>query len=271
MSWLEITRGDAPLVVALPHTGIDLLHEMTGALVSPWLARKDADWFIDRLYDFASGLGATVVRTRWSRTVIDVNRDPSGNSLYPGMATTGLCPATTFDGEALYQPDREPDADKVALRRTAFHTPYHAAVNDELERLLHPHREVVLYDAHSIRSRIPRLFEGTLPIFNIGTADGTSCDPLLARAVSRVWQQAGCRGCATGVSRGGWTTRNHGRRDKGVHAIQMELAMRGYLHEPETVSETSWPPDYEDCFATGMRSHLTTILEGMPCLCEREE
>ena len=262
MSWLEVTRGDAPLVVALPHTGTDLLPEMTGSLVSPWLARKDADWFVDRLYDFASGLGATLVRMRWSRTVIDVNRDPSGASLYPGMATTGLCPVTTFDGESLYRPGGEPDEDEVELRRTAFHTPYHAAVNDELERLLHAHRAVVLYDAHSIRSRIPRLFEGHLPIFNIGTAGGTSCDPVLARAVSRMCAASGLPWVCDGRFKGGWTTRHHGQRDKGVHAIQMELAMRGYLHEPEMVSETSWPPEYDDRFATGMQSHLKTILEG---------
>ena len=50
-----------------------------------------------------------MLRTRISRTVIDVNRDPSGASLYPGQATTGLCPTETFDGEPLYRPGAEPD------------------------------------------------------------------------------------------------------------------------------------------------------------------
>ena len=101
MSLLEVHRGEAPLVVGFPHTGTDLPAELEAQFVSPWLARQDADWWVDRLYDFAAELGATTVRTRISRSVIDVNRDPSGASLYPGQATTELCPTTTFDGVPL--------------------------------------------------------------------------------------------------------------------------------------------------------------------------
>ncbi len=111
-AWLDVVRGDAPLLVSVPHTGLDL-ENLGPRLVSPWLARKDADWWIDRLYDFAADLGATVVRTSVSRTVIDVNRDPSGASLYPGQATTDLCPATTFDGEPLYRPGHGLDPAEV--------------------------------------------------------------------------------------------------------------------------------------------------------------
>src|SRR5579875_2939113 len=95
--WLQIDRGDAPLIVSLPHTGADIPPEIETGLVSPWLARQDTDWWVDRLYAFAAELGATRVRTTISRTVVDVNRDPSGASLYPGRATTELCPTTTFD------------------------------------------------------------------------------------------------------------------------------------------------------------------------------
>jgi N-formylglutamate deformylase len=108
-SWLSVFRGEAPLVVSLPHTGTEIPPAFEAGLASDWLARKDADWWIDRLYDFAGDLGATVIRTAISRTVIDVNRDPSGASLYPGQATTELCPTTTFDGEPLYRPGEEPD------------------------------------------------------------------------------------------------------------------------------------------------------------------
>jgi formiminoglutamase len=90
--WLTIARGDAPLIVSMPHTGMEIPLEIEAGLVSPWLARKDADWHVDKLYDFAPGLGITTIRTAISRTVIDVNRDPSGKSLYPGQATTELCP-----------------------------------------------------------------------------------------------------------------------------------------------------------------------------------
>ena len=170
--WLRVTRGDAPLVLSVPHAGTDIPAELEASLVSPWLARRDADWWVDRLYDFGGALGATVIRTGLSRTVIDVNRDPSGASLYPGQATTELCPTTTFDGEPLYRDGRSPDAAEIAARRERYYDPYHQALRTEIARLRTRHPRVVLYDCHSIRSRIPRLFDGELPNFNIGTNSG---------------------------------------------------------------------------------------------------
>ena len=126
--------------------------------ITPWLARRDADWWVRRLYDFAPALGATTVRTIVSRTVIDVNRDPSGASLYPGQATTDLCPVTTFDGDPLYLEGEAPGQSEINDRRARYFDPYHAALKEEIDRLRKRHRCVVLYDAHSIRSEIPRLF-----------------------------------------------------------------------------------------------------------------
>lgn len=238
--WLEIHRGEAPLLVAFPHTGTDLPPDLEARFVSPWLARKDADWWIDRLYGFAQGLGATTVRTRISRSVIDCNRDPSGASLYPGQATTGLCPETSFDGEPLYR-GAGPDSAEIEARRDAYFSPYHAAIRGELDRLRGLHSHVVLYDAHSIRSHIPRLFEGQLPQFNIGTNGGATCAPALAHGVQAVCADSGFTHVLDGRFRGGWTTRHYGHPESGIHAIQMELAMRGYMEEPETAMPENWP------------------------------
>src|SRR5262249_24991273 len=133
--WLTIERGNAPLIVSFPHTGTDIPAEIEATLASPWLGRKDADWWIHLLYDFARDLGATTVRTGISRTVIDVNRDPSGASLYPGQTTTELCPTTTFDGEALYRLGQEPNEAEIARRRTTFFDPYHQVLASEIARL----------------------------------------------------------------------------------------------------------------------------------------
>ena len=173
-TFLEITRGTAPLLVSIPHTGTDIPAEIEADLVSLWLARKDADWWIEKLYDFAPALGATVLRTTISRTVIDVNRDPSGASLYPGQATTGLCPTETFDGETLYRAGREPDEAEIARRRALYFAPYHDALAAEIARLRQMHPRIVLYDCHSIRSVVPRLFDGELPHLNLGTNSGRS-------------------------------------------------------------------------------------------------
>lgn len=257
--WLRVQRGDAPLILAFPHTGTDLAG-LDGSFVSPWLARRDADWWIDRLYAFARALGATTVRTAISRSVIDVNRDPSGASLYPGMATTELCPTTTFDGEPLYR-GALPDAAEIARRRALWFDPYHAALAAEIARLRAEHDTVVLYDAHSIRSHIPRLFDGELPQFNIGTNGGSSCAPALAEAVERRCAESGLGHVLDGRFRGGWTTRHWGRPDKGVHAIQMELAIRGYMDELGEPAPANWPPPFDPARAAPIAAPLSDILK----------
>jgi formiminoglutamase len=260
--WLEVHRGTMPLIVSFPHTGTDIPADIEPRLVSPWLARKDADWYVHQLYDMAATLHATTVRTKISRTVIDVNRDPSGASLYPGQATTDLCPLTTFDGEPLYQADREPDAAEIASRRTRYFEPYHAALVIEIERLRLQHGYVVLYDAHSIYSRVPRLFSGDLPNFNIGTNDGRTCDPGLTQIIARVCQSDPTFTCViNGRFKGGWTTRHYGQPVAGVHAVQMELACRTYLDEPAgPLTADNWPPPYNPARAERARKVLTDIL-----------
>lgn len=237
--WLDVQRGTAPLVVAFPHGGSDLAG-LEARFISPWLARRDADWHIAELYQFVGALGATTVATRISRAVIDVNRDPSGASLYPGQATTELCPTTTFDGDPLYA-GAAPDVAEIARRRARWFDPYHAALTAELARLRGLHPRVVLYDAHSIRSRIPRLFAGELPQFNLGTKDGMTCARELQASLENVCAASGQSYVSNGSFKGGWTTRHYGAPRRGVHAVQMELAMRGYLTELATPSAANWP------------------------------
>lgn len=261
--WLTVRRGEAPLLVSIPHTGTDLAG-LEPRLVSPWLARKDADWWIELLYDFADGLGATVIRTAVSRTVVDVNRDPSGLSLYPGQATTELCPTTTFDGEPLYTAGAAPDPAEVGARRVRYFDPYHAALRAEADRLRGLHPAVVVYDCHSIRSVVPRLFEGTLPHFNVGTNAGASCAPALTAAVEAVLDanEHGFTRVTDGRFKGGSITRSFGRPAEGVHAIQMELACRGYMREPaDPPAPGAWPTPYEPERAAPIRSVLQRVLE----------
>ncbi|TIR97410.1 MAG: N-formylglutamate deformylase, partial [Mesorhizobium sp.] len=184
------------------------------------------------LYDFANDLGATVVHTAISRTVIDVNRDPSGVSLYPGQATTTLCPTDTFDGDPLYRMGEEPTPSEIDLRRETYFAPYHAALQAEIDRLRGMHEKIVLYDCHSIRSVLPRLFEGTLPVFNLGTNDGKSTEASLQEQVAAILAASSQSWVVNGRFKGGWITRSFGRPQSGVHALQMELSNRGYMREP---------------------------------------
>lgn len=261
MNWLTVQEGSAPLIISLPHTGTDIPGAIEETLVSPWLSRKDADWHIDKLYAFAGELGATLVHTAISRTVIDVNRDPSGVSLYPGQATTGLCPMTSFDGEPLYRTGLEPDEVEITARRVEFFDPYHEAIATQITRLRAVHPRVVLYDCHSIRSVIPRLFEGTLPNFNIGTNDGASCATELEQAITEIAAASGQPYVVNGRFKGGYITRHYADPGFGLHTIQMELACRGYMAEPlGSVSPQTWPTPYDPDFARPMRETLGAIL-----------
>jgi N-formylglutamate deformylase len=250
--WLSVSLGDAQLIVSIPHAGTIIPDDISG-LVSLDLARRDADNHVDRLYAFAASLGATIIHSRISRTVIDLNRDPSGQSLYPGQATTGLCPDTTFEGEPLYEAGYEPDATEIDRRRATYFDPYHAALSAQIERLRTLHPAIVLYDAHSIISHVPRLFDGELPQFNIGSFDGASCTTALTDAIA-----ADCADdthVVNGRFKGGWITRHYGNPPCGIHAVQMELAIRGYADE-----EGAWPPAWDAARAAPMQAKLRTIL-----------
>jgi formiminoglutamase len=260
--WLAVHHGDAPLIVSFPPTCTEIPPDIESRLASPWLARKDADYWVDVLYDFAHEMGATTIRTALSRTVVDVNRDPSGASLYPGHTTTGLCPVETFDGERLYAVDAEPGAAEIERRMDDYFWPYHTQLANEANRQLAQHGRVVIYDAHSIRSRVPRLFDAELPQFNIGTNNGASCDPALTTAVEKICEASSYTSVTNDRFRGGWITRHYGKPENGVHALQMELAMRGYLHEPkEALGEYNWPAPLEDAHAATLRVALRDILD----------
>lgn len=227
MKPVEVTRGDGPIVLGLPHTGIWLPPEIFEELNPRGQLLADTDWHVDRLYQ---GLlpGVTTVRANFHRYVIDANRPPDNESLYPGQNTTGLVPTTDFDGEPIWI--ETPDAAEIEARREAFHAPYHAALAAELERVRAQHGVAILYDCHSIRSRIPFLFDGVLPDFNIGTAGGTTCDPRIERAALEICEKAEGYSCIlNGRFKGGWTTRRYGRPAEGLHAIQMELAQSTHL------------------------------------------
>jgi N-formylglutamate deformylase len=259
MSLFALRRGTAPLILSMPHAGTEIPEEFAGAFVSDWLARKDADWHIPTLYAFAEALDATIIAANISRAVIDLNRDPSGASLYPGQATTGLCPIESFDGEPLYA--ASPDTAEIARRLERYFRPYHAALEGEIVRLREKHDSIVLYDCHSIRSHIPRLFPHELPQFNIGTNDGISCAPNSQEHVRDICARSGFSWVLNGRFKGGWITRHYGQPEHGVHAIQMELAMRGYMHEPAVPTPENWPTAFNP--SAPILPVLQDILKGL--------
>ena len=236
---LERVAGTTPLVISLPHVGTDLPPEVAAQMTPRGRQVGDTDWHVDRLYGFARAAGAAWLQPRLSRYAIDLNRPPGDEALYPGQASTGLCPALAFDGAPLYlaQP---PDAAEIARRRERYWAPYHAALAGLLAESRARHGFAVLLDAHSIRSQVPRLFEGKLPDINLGTNDGRSCSPLLAKElVQCLSAQSRFSHVLNGRFKGGYITRCYGQPDHGVHALQIELAQLAYMDELGPLYEES--------------------------------
>jgi N-formylglutamate deformylase len=251
----ELKRGTAPLLISMPHAGTLLPADIADRLTDGALPLPDTDWHLQRLYDFVDALGASVIVATHSRYAIDLNRPPDGASLYPGQDTTALCPVDTFDRQPLYREGQQPDAAEIQLRIECYWRPYHAALQSELGRLRERHPRVVLWDAHSIRSAVPRFFAGRLPDLNFGSADGTACDPGLARRLLQIAQtHPRYSAILDGRFKGGYITRHYGRPAEGVHAIQLELAQRAYMRE-------DYPYAFDERQADALRPALTEMLD----------
>ncbi|WP_431798437.1 N-formylglutamate deformylase (plasmid) [Cupriavidus metallidurans] len=231
----ELHQGTLPLLISIPHLGRHLPEEILPSLSGEASIVSDTDWHLDRLYGFAQEQGYSVLNATISRYAIDLNRPPSGESLYPGQTTTGLCPTETFRGVSLYRAGSAPDDAEIARRREAYWRPYHQALRAELDRLVRLHGCALLWEAHSIASVLPRLFEGKLPDLNLGTNSGASCaDGILQAALSPLIVMPEARGythVANGRFTGGYITRHYGEPDKCVHAIQLEMAQCLYMDE----------------------------------------
>ena len=251
---IHTRSGSSPVILAFPHSGTVVPPDIWERLNDNGRVLADTDWHLPRLYD---GLlaDATTVAGQHHRYVIDLNRDPTGASLYPGQNTTGLVPAHDFDGRPIWQAGAEPDEAEIAHRVEVFHAPYHAVLAAEIDRVKSIHGLAVVYDCHSIRSQIPFLFENALPDLNIGTNHGTTCAPQIeAAAMDGASAATGFTNVLNGRFRGGWTTRHYGQPGQGVHAIQMELAQITHL-------VTEGPPfAYHAAKAETLRASLRDIL-----------
>ncbi len=225
-------RGDAPLLVSLPHAGTHIPIDIAGRMTGQARHMPDTDWYVDRLYDMAAGLDATVLTATHSRYVIDLNRAPDNKPLYPGASNTELCPLTSFDFSPIYLPGQEPDDADIAHRLATYWRRYHDCLAAELERLRGLHDRVVLWDGHTIRSVAPRFFDGRLPDYNLGTASGASAEAALADGLLDLAVVDADNGAVlNGRFKGGYITRHYGQPSDGVHAVQLELSEITYMDE----------------------------------------
>lgn len=224
-------KGVLPLLISVPHDGRQLSSDMQGVMSEAGKSLPDTDWHVAKLYDFAREFGASVLTADYSRYVVDVNRPADDTALYEGQVATGLCPLKTFDGEDIYAGEMTIDTE---YRINTYWCPYHEKIEATLAELCATHGYALLWDAHSIKSRVPTLFDGELPTLNIGTWNGRSCGQAIADAVVRVATSGPYDAVLNARFKGGYITRHYGRPEKNVHAIQLETAQRAYMDEVTT-------------------------------------
>lgn len=255
-------RGRTPLVVSVPHAGTEIAPELRERVVERALGVEDTDWYLDRLYAFAKDLGASLLLPRYSRYVVDLNRPPDNQPMYAGANNTELTPTRFFTGDALYRDGHAPDDAEVQRRVAAYWRPYHDALAAEVARLRERHGHAVVFDAHSIKSVLPWLFEGTLPHMNLGTAAGTSCDAGLERRVVAVFDaQRDYSYVLNGRFKGGHITRHYGQPDRAFHAVQLELAQRTYMNEAPPFD---YRPDVAEKVQPVLQRLVQTMIEWRP-------
>ncbi len=258
-----LTQGHIPLLVSMPHVGTSIPDELQSCYASRALGVEDTDWHLPRLYAFLQEMGASVLVPHFSRYVIDLNRPPDDAPMYPGASNTELCPTRFFTGDPLYLGGQAPDAQERVRRRTHFWQPYHDALSAELARIKAEHGFALLWDAHSIRSEIPWLFEGRLPDLNLGTAAGASADPRIGQSVLATCSQSPHYSAVlNGRFKGGYITRHYGQPAQNVHAIQLEMCQSAYMQEEA-------PFSYDETKALAVQPLLRKMVESALETCVR--
>lgn len=233
MTPFSLTPGDGPLIISIPHAGTYIPDDIKSVMTAAALRLPDTDWHIPRLYDFAADMGVTMISANYSRYVIDLNRPPDNAALYPGQTKVSLCPDETFEGEAIYPTGMMPDDAVIASRLSSFWQPYHDELRRQIERLKKQHGYALLYDAHSIKGDLPRLFDGRLPDLNLGTAKGVSCSGAMEQQAWNAVQGHGYTAILNGRFIGGYITRHYGDPARDVHALQMEIVRENYMNETD--------------------------------------
>lgn len=248
--------GDTPLLISVPHDGRRLPDEQRARMTREGCVLPDTDWHVAELYAFARDMGASMIVAAWSRYVVDLNRPSSDTALYEGQVATGLCPQYTFAGEPLYVNDEPVDAQEVSDRVERYWQPYHERLAVAVDEIRARHGCALLWDAHSIASSVPRLFDGELPILNIGTFDDQSCDPQISREIARTAEASPYDAVVNGRFKGGYITRHYGNPEANVHAVQLELSQRAYMDE----SSHEYDPGRAEELRGTLRELLGTFL-----------
>ena len=235
---IEPKGKKVPFILSVPHCGTDFPAELMGDY-KPEMASKpdDTDWFVHELYNFASEFGITIIYAKYSRWVIDLNRDPESKPLYnDGRIITGLTTTTDFFGNDIYvSEDKIPTETEINRRLENYYWPYYQKITELLEERKNEFGKVLLWDAHSIRRSVPTIQKDFFPDMILGDNDEkTAHSEIINAALSNL--SSGKYGINHNHPfKGGHITRYFGKPENNVHALQLEMNKILYMDDSETI------------------------------------
>ncbi len=249
--FLSHTSKSSPLVVSMPHTGSYIPDDITEKMTLTGKRAVDTDWHIHQLYQpVLDDIGCHWIAATHARYVVDLNRPADGAALYPGQDETGICPVTSFDRQPLYKDGADQQID-IAGRIKKYWYPYHSELSRLIGEAVHQYGFAILWDAHSIKNRVPRFFEGKLPDLNFGTVDNTSATIAIENSLKSVaGRHSEFSHIFNGRFKGGYITRQFGMPDKNIFAVQLEMSQALYMDQ-----------DYPFTFLEGKADQIRPVLE----------
>jgi N-formylglutamate deformylase len=227
-------KKQLPIIVSCPHVGTIIPDDIKATMIEGIAqATEDTDWFVHELYDFAPEMGITLIKANYSRFVIDLNRDPSGKSLYKdARRQTAIVPLTTFEGKQIYK-SGDVTAEEVKKRRILYFDPYHGAIHDEVKKLKTLFQHVLFFDAHSIKRTVKSIRNEPFPDVIVGDNDGATAHAKLTTSAIASLKKGGLVVSHNEPFKGGFLTRSQGRPDESIHALQLEMSQDLYMNESD--------------------------------------
>lgn len=225
-----------PFILSVPHCGTSFPDELKSHYKEESIQKlDDTDWFVHELYNFASAMGITIIHAKYSRWVIDLNRDPESKPLYDdGRIITSLTPNTDFFGNKIYKStDFEPSQDEINRRLEVYYWPYYRAIENLLEERKKEFGKVILWDAHSIRRHVPTIRKEPFPDMILGTNDEKSAENDIMNGALSELRKGTFQVNYNDPFKGGHITRYFGKPEFNQHALQLEMNKILYMNDAE--------------------------------------